>query len=145
MVPDERSKFIADRVGRILVAAMDRNPDAAATSIEEVGTRYGHKGVFGVCCAMAAVVQKLAFPETKRGDGSLTGDLAVLQQSPGAKPDPAVLWAARFVTSYINGDSETSAALFYGAVDFPDKLIPGVISLVSLAGDIAREKEKEQQ
>lgn len=144
MSPDERTRYLGVQAGRILAAARDRNPGVAADCLEKVGERYGHDGVFGVCCAMAAVVQRLAFPGTKRGDGTLDNEhLAIIQQLPGADPNPDALWAARFVTSYINGDRDTTAALFYGALDFPEEIVAGVVSLVSMAGDVARETEQE--
>lgn len=141
----DRIPWLADQTGRIILAAVDRDPDTVATALAEVGERYGHNGVYGLCCALATAVHQLAFPNFKQGDGTLTGDMLAIQKLPGAKDEPATEWACRFVATHINGDGPTNADLFFGNLGDEDVLLSGVISLVAMVGDIARQKEAESR
>ncbi len=144
MSDPDRIAWLADQTGRLICAAVDRDPDAVSDTLGEIGERYGHDGVYGVCCALATAVHQLAFPNLKQGDGSLTGDMLGIQKLPGAKDDPATEWACRFVTSHVNGDGPTNASLFYGNLGDEDLILGGVISLVAMVGDIARQAEQER-
>lgn len=140
---DERTTYLADQVGRILIAAMDRDPESVAGCFGDVGDRYGDDGVYGVCCALASVVHTLVFPQLKRGDGSLAGDMLAIEKLPGGSDDPHSLWAARFVAAFVNGDDSTTVALFYGTLDTDqDITMGGVAGLVRMAGDVARHTEQ---
>lgn len=140
----ERMQFLTDRTMRLLCAAMDRDPEQAANLLGEIGERYGHDGVYGVCCALAEAVRTWAFPTVPRGDGSLTGDMLILEKLPGAKDDPATDWACRFVTSYINGDDDINTALFFGNLGDQELTIGGVTALIGMAGSIGRQVEAER-
>jgi hypothetical protein len=141
-MPDpKRLKKLGDLAMRLLAAAIDRDTDTTVGLLEEIGTEYGTHGMYGTCCALAETVRQFAFPKVKQGDGSLTGDLVFIQQTPGSKGDPYALWAARFVAAYINGDADTSTALFFGNVRDADAHTGGVVALVAMAADLAREKE----
>lgn len=141
----DRIPWLTDQTGRIIVAAVDRDADTIATALGEIGDRYGHDGVYGVCCALASAVHTLAFPGVKQGDGTLTGDILAIEKLPGAKDEPATEWACRFVTSHINGDGPTNTSLFFGNLGDEDLILGGVIALVAMTGDIARQKEAENR
>ena len=141
---DERMEFLADRTMRLLVAAMDRDPEQVSRLLEEIADRYDAQGMYGVCCALAQSVLTLAFPEFKRGDGTLTGDMLAIDQLPTSTGDPHALWACRFVAAYGNGDMDNTDALFFGSM--PDENAHGgVVALIALAADIARQREQERE
>ena len=139
----ERMEYLTRQSMRLIVAAMDRQPDDCASILSDIGERYDAQGIWGICYALAATVHRLAFPSIQRGDGSLTGDMLAIEQLPGHDGDPAALWAARFVVAYVNGDSGTTNALFDGSMADLDQHMSGVVALVAMAGDIARHKEAE--
>jgi len=139
----ERMEFLADRTMRLICAAMDRQPEQASQLIEEMGERYGHDGMYGVCCALAETVRQWVWPEVKRGDGTLTGDMLAIEKLPSAREDRATDWAVRFVAAYVNGDGDNTTALFFGQLDDQELILGGVIALVAMVGDIGRQKEAE--
>jgi hypothetical protein len=143
--PDtERLHWLSDRTMRLLCAAMDRDPDETTHLLEEIAERYNASGMYAVCCALAQSVLTLAFPEFKRGDGTLDdGEMLAVQRLPGASDDPHILWAVRFVAAYANGDMGTTDALFFGSMDDEDAHGGGVVALIAMAADIARAKEAE--
>jgi hypothetical protein len=120
---------------------VDRDPDETCRLLEEIAEGYGASGMYAACCALAETVRQFAFPSVRRGDGTLTGEMLVVEQMPGSKGDPRALWACRFVASYINGDSGTSIALFYGSVADEDAHTGGVIALLALAASLTRQRE----
>lgn len=140
----ERLDWLAERAMRLIAAAIDRQPEQAARLIEEIGTRYGHGGVYGTCCALSEAIRAWAFPTVKRGDGSLTGDLLGMAKLPGASDDPATDWACRFLTTYVNGDSDTNTALFFGQLGDQELILGGVTALVGMVGSIGRQIEAER-
>lgn len=143
--PDpERLRWLADHAMRLLAAAIDRDSDQAARILEAIGTRYGHDGMYGTCCALSEAIRTWAFPTVKRGDGSLTGDLLGMAKLPGAKDDAATDWACRFLTTYVNGDADTNTALFFGQLGDRELILGGVTALVGMAGGIGRQIEQER-
>lgn len=140
----DRIPWLADQTGHLILAAVDRDADTIATTLGEIGARYGHDGIYGVCCALATAVHQLAFPGVKQGDGSLTGDILAIEKLPGAKDESATEWACRFVTSHINGDGSTNASLFFANLGDEDLILGGVVALVAMVGDIARHAEQER-
>lgn len=147
MTPDsKRSHWLLERFTDILVSAVDRNPDGVFDGIIAVSDRYGDDGMYGVCCALAETVLKLGFPGIERGDGSLEGNLVVVQQLNSAgSADPPTLWACRFVASYINGDTDSNVHLFFSSRDETDFLSRATMELVAMAADMARHKRDELQ
>lgn len=140
----ERMQFLTDRTMRLLVAAMDRDPDEITCLLEEISERYDAIGMFGVCCALAQSVLTLAFPDFKRGDGTLDdAQMLAVERLPEASDDPHTLWAVRFLAAYANGDMDTVDALFYGSMPDADAHAGGVVALIAFAADIARQKEAE--
>lgn len=143
--PDpERLEWLGERTMRLLCAAMDRDADTVTSLMAEMADRYGPGGIYGVCCALSEAVRQLGFPSFERGDGSLTGDMLAIEKLPGAKSDPHTEWACRFVVAYINGDMDNTDALFFGTVDDEDLHTGGVIALIAMAADIARQAEAER-
>ncbi len=139
----ERMQFLTDRTMRLLVAAMDRNPEQVSHLLEEIADRYDAQGMYGVCCALAQSVLTLAFPDFKRGDGTLTGDMLAIDRLPTSTGDPHALWACRFVAAYGNGDMDNTDALFFGSIPDENAHGGGVVALIALAADIARQKEAD--
>lgn len=150
MITDEDKHWLYEKFAQILTAAVDRDADGVASGLGEVALRLDHDGVYSICCALAETVHKLAFPDFVQGDGSLTGDMAVVDKLSDDADRPPSLWAVRFVVAYMNGDRDTTLALFWGplqddnpAVPAEDILIPGVSALINMAADITRLKEAE--
>lgn len=144
MTDAERIPWLGDRTMRLLCAAMDRDADEVTRLLDEIAQRYDAQGIWGICYALAGAIHKLAFPAVQRGDGTLTGDMLVIDRIPGASTeDPDALWAARFVVAYVNGDADTANALFYGTMADPNQHAGGVIALIAMAADIARQREAE--
>lgn len=141
----ERMQFLTDRTMRLLCAAMDRNHEEVARLVSEIADTYDAQGMYVVCCALAQSVLTLAYPDFKRGDGTLTGDLMAIERLPNSTGDPHALWAARFLAAYANGDMDTTDALFFGSMSDEEAHTGGVVALIALAADIARQKEAENQ
>lgn len=139
----ERLEWLSDRTMRVLVAAMDRDGDQVADLLGEIGDAHGAQGMYGVCCALSETVRQFAFPSVRQGDGSLSGDMIAIQKLPGAKDEPDALFAARFVAAYINGDHDTTTSLFFGSIRDEEAHAGGVVALIGLAADIARQREAE--
>lgn len=139
----ERIEWLGQRTMRLICAAMDRDADEAARLLEDIGKRYGHDGVYATCCALSEAARVWAFPSVRRGDGSLTGDILAIERLPGAKDDPASLWACRFLAAYVNGDAATSTALFFGQLEDQELIIGGVTALIGMVGGIGRQVEAE--
>lgn len=139
----ERLEWLGERTMRLLCAAMDRDPDETCRLLGEIAEEAGTHGMYGVCNALAETIRHFAFPTIARGDGSLTGDMLAIQKLPGATADRHADWACRFVTTYVNGDGETNCALFFGSLDDEDLHAGGVIALIAMAADIARQREAE--
>lgn len=141
----ERTRWLVGRMQRLLCAAMDCAGDETARLLEEIGVTHGPAGMYGVCCALAEVVRRLGFPGFEVGDGSLTGDIAFIEQLDEADnpSDQHDLWAARFVTAYMNGDDDTCFALFSSSMCDEETHAGGVIALVDMAASIARQAEAE--
>lgn len=140
----EQTKWLYDRFAVLLAAAMDRNDDVCADVLAEVGSVEGHIGVYAICSGMANSVMQLGFPGMQRGDGTLTGDIAVVQQLSSSDEEPHSLWACRFITAWINGDNARCLDMFSTAVDAgPETAISNVVALIRIASDIARAKEAE--
>jgi hypothetical protein len=144
---EEAMEWIHDRFARILLAAADRDAEVVAENIDDVSTRYGHPGVYAVCCGMAETIRTLRFPGYEQGDGSLTGDIAVVQ-GPADSPDSSGLWATRFVAAYLNGDAATTCALFFGTLENDesgDALVTGVLRLIAMAAVLGPFLEEKEQ
>lgn len=139
----ERMQFLSDRTMRLLCAAMDRDPEEVTRLLGEIAETYDAQGMYGVCCALAQSILTLAFPDVKRGDGSLSGDMLAIERLPGAFDNPHTLWAARFFAAYANGDMDTADALFFSSMNDEDAHTGGVVALIAFAADIARQKEAE--
>lgn len=143
--PDaERTAWLGQHAMRLICSAIDNDPDEASRLIGEIGERYGLDGIFGTCYSLAEAVRVWAFPQLKRGDGSLTGDMLAIERLPGASDDPASLWAAQFLAAYVNGDSSTTTALFFGQLDNEDLILGGVAALIGMVGSIGREVQQER-
>lgn len=141
----QRMQFLTDRTMRLLCAAMDRDPEEVTRLLAEIADTYDAQGMYGVCCALAQSILTLAFPDQQRGDGSLAGDMIAIERLPGASDDPHTLWAARFFAAYANGDMDTVDSLFFGSMHDDDAHTGGVVALIAMAADIARQREAEAQ
>lgn len=137
------NRDLVDRTTALYLAAIDRESATVADYIGEIGTHYGHSGVYALCCGLAEIVLKIVFPDQARGDGTLTSDMFVLAVHGDLTTDrvsAARLWAARFVTMYGNGDAEGTLALFFGGLDDEEQAVGNVRALIGIAADLGRAK-----
>ena len=138
----EQLEWLTEQTGRILTAAVDRDARAASDAIAETADRYGHSGVYSLCCALAETVRVLVFP-TVQGDGTLTGEILAMVKLPGATADRPTEWAGRFITTHVNGDGATNATLFFHNLhDAGNVVVKGVAALILIVGDVARQAER---
>lgn len=139
----EQLEWLTEQTGRVLTAAIDRDAKGASDAVAEAADRYGHTGVYSLCCALAETVRQLVFP-TVHGDGSLTGEILALVKLPGATPDRHTEWACRFITTHVNGDGATNATLFFHNLhDTGNLVVKGVAALILIVGDVARHAERK--
>jgi hypothetical protein len=137
--------WLYERFARLMAAAVERDSETTSGIFVEVASRLGDSGVFALCCALAEAVRQYVFPGFTPGDGSLSGDIAVLEKLTDGPDHPPTLWATRFVAAYLNGDQDTSTALFFGAADDDEELlIAGLVELVEMAADLARQKQAQR-
>jgi hypothetical protein len=142
--------WMTDQTTAIILAAVDGDGAAAATTMDGVAGRYGDHGLYCLCCALAEAIVRMAGyrDQGEPGGPEEPGDhwwgLAVESIDTGQpvapedlSPDVAdMVVAARWVTAYLNGDTAQLFALF-DAPDTPDRaaLLPlGLLRLVALHG-----------
>lgn len=136
---------------QLIAAAVIRDNDQVADLLGDIGEERGSEGIFATCCALAQTVLNISFPKARRGDGSLTGDMIIIEQSSEDSDHPRAapaLWAARFVAAYANGDNERCADLFFSesidtSSDRPDFIIVAVVELLRMAADVVRAQDTE--
>ncbi|MFF1958005.1 hypothetical protein ACFVWX_13565 [Streptomyces sp. NPDC058220] len=94
-----------------LAHAVAGDSDAAATSLESLGTQSDNHQMYGVCCAIAEVGKRMM--QRLFGEQP-TDSMVVLQElKPGAAmADPHRAFALRFLTAYANDDRDMTLALF---------------------------------
>lgn len=147
---DGRLDWISGQATRLVIAAADGDVGTQADVIDDVGSRYGHAGVFSLCYGLAGAVHRMAFPEHPTGNGTLAGDQFALVQQLGDCPDDVVasrpyqarLWSARFVAAYLNGDVGTASSLFFSCLDVPEQAMENVAALIGIVGGVARSRER---
>lgn len=136
--------WMAEQVGRVVLAAVDRDNEAVADAISAVGERYGSGGVYALCCGLAEAITRMGdYTKAEGGDfyGFETvhvdrGPIAPEDVDEGSKP---VMVAMRFVTAYLNGDSQQQLAIFFAA-ETPEQAMEVPIGLVNLVGAYGRDR-----
>ncbi|MEU4051314.1 hypothetical protein AB0F09_19205 [Streptomyces olivaceus] len=100
-----------------LDAAFNRNAEAAASALTEIGETGGDSSIYGACCAFAEVGRAAlakfygdATPDPARGE------MWAMQQL-GDSADPHDLFAVRFIVAYANQDQDLSMALFNASIE----------------------------
>lgn len=141
MGSDERTLWLTKHTGDLLGAMVIRDPVVAEEAMDAITEKYGETGVLTACYTAAEIARRIAFPNARPGDGTLSGDsMIAVEQAPNVEINPHQLWAARFLAAYINGDTATLAALFFGSAegnihDHAD----GVIALLAMCADLMRD------
>lgn len=140
-LPDLDIPWMAERTGRIVLAAVDGEGEQCVDVLVEIGERYGGHGVYCLCCALAAAIVQM---------GEYGGDTAcdfwglriehldrgVVEPEELGEDAKPIMLAMRFVTAYLNRDSGQTLAQFYAAETPEDAVIlpTGLIKLVGLYG-----------
>lgn len=140
----EKTKRLYYKFTALLSAAMNRDAEAVADMLAEIGQTEGDDGVYAICCALAHSVVRLGFPDAEPGDGILDGDMMVVETMEGftGPTDAAALWACRFVAAWFNGDRDTCLTYFCAEADL-DQFARNVWALIGMAACVARAKEPE--
>ena len=110
-------EWMADHASNIILAAVDGDGERCAALIVEVGERYGSQGGYGLCCALAEAVEDAA---------------------------QDMMAAVRFVTAYLNRDSDQTLALFH-APRTPEEAMLLPVGLVKLVGASGRHKLEQSR
>ncbi len=139
----EYIRWLSRRCGDIVLAAVDRDADRAATLICEAGEEYGDEGVYALCCGLAEAIAVMGrferggvhgFEVHQRGRGVIAPEEA------GADLEGAVA-AFRFVSAHLNGDEDTKWALFNAA---PVATAGGVANLAGMYGRHRRAEDSKR-
>lgn len=141
-------EWMAGRASNIILAAVDGDGERCADLIVEVGERYGSRGGYGLCCALAEAVARMSDYE-RGGDGFYGFEVEHLDRgtiSPEDVEDDAqdMMAAMRFVTAYLNRDSDQTLALFY-APRTPEEAMLLPVGLVKLVGATGRHKLEQSR
>jgi hypothetical protein len=62
-----------------------------------------------------------------------------VEKAPGVEVHPNSLWAAQFFAAHVNGDNDTTLALFTAHMDDPHTHAGGVIALLGMCADVVRD------
>jgi hypothetical protein len=129
------------QANRIMHLAAARDADAITELLTETGKRWGGLGIYALCCAFAETIKTTCYPWLPEGTG-IGGDggmMMIIPLWPNIEKDyPATMWAARFVTAYINQDADTCGALF--AAELEDDTMTGVAELIAQVGHVIRDQ-----
>ncbi|MFI0768585.1 hypothetical protein ACH4TQ_27415 [Streptomyces sp. NPDC021218] len=112
----------AELVWQAITQALSQNSDAAATTLQHIGTNSDTHQMYGVCCAFAEVgaraLKKMFAQAAFAGPSAYIYGLQELKPG-GLGKDPADTFAARFVVAYANKDRANTLALFETALRAP--------------------------
>ncbi len=145
-MPNEYSDFIVEQASLLLEAAVRLDDETTAEVLGAIVERHGHRGVYSLCVCLADTVRQIAFNNQPRGDGTLTGPIVVVEQYDHTDlRNTGDLWASRFVSSYINGDDETTKSLFTSSITDVATHVGGVTELICMAADVTRQRLNENR
>ncbi|SDM47316.1 hypothetical protein SAMN04487981_101636 [Streptomyces sp. cf386] len=124
---------------RAIGCALDGNAAGASDAMVEIGQNGTWHNVYGACCAFAEVGKAalVKFYGDQAPDAS-QGGMWAMQMLPGKSPDPAEVFATRFIVAYANDDKDTAIALFRGALESSDEeYVSSVAQLLATAASLA--------
>ena len=130
---------------RIMSHAVKQDADTISELLEETSQRWGGFGLYALCCAFAETIRSICYPDVPRGLINGTGGMMMIipLQDNVERDHPDIMWAARFVTAYINGDADTCAALFANELEAAhedeDTGMAGMAALISQVGHVYKE------
>jgi len=134
---------LATITGAVLLAAADDNTPAVEHYVNEAIESFGLAGLYGLCCGLAAAHRALTVTDDESVVGAalvvVGGDVDELP----AEARPA-LFAARFLTAFLNNDLAMCRALFNAPMEARDfnGVHRNVSALINITGDAARDREE---
>ncbi|HEU4540291.1 MAG TPA: hypothetical protein VFR23_04115 [Jiangellaceae bacterium] len=142
-LPELDMPWMTEQTTHIVLSAVDGEGERCVDLLTEIGERYGGHGVYCLCCALAEAIARMA--EYKRDDDPGNGQWGLrIEHVERGRIEPEdltddtkpMLQAMRFVTAWLNSDSEQTLALFYAAETPKDAVIipTGLIKLVGIYG-----------
>ncbi|MBQ1047830.1 hypothetical protein KBX50_05075 [Micromonospora sp. C51] len=134
--------WLSRAVMDLLACAATGDTAGVRDALEAIVRERNASGVWALCCAMADTVTTLGLG-VRQGEGFAAVQLATGSGEPvepenwppQARPQ---LWATRFVAAHVNGDMDTSYALFLSTMPDPQQHMAGVAALIGLAGRVVR-------
>jgi hypothetical protein len=132
----------ADLIMLALTHAMDRNGREATQILARIGDNSDNADMYGVCRALASAVEQVL----PRIFGALVPDTIWAFQVLGDAPDPAQLFAARFIIANANHDIPTCVALFRAAAEAGSaEYTDSIAALLGMAGALLRDAEQRRK
>lgn len=142
-VTDTDKRWLADQTTRILAAAAAKESSSVQSMVQEIATRYQAVGIWALLHGLAGAVAQLGMgvnPVTGRHAGlaelQITTDSGRPVEPEDLPPDlRPKLWAARFVTAFVNDDRATLNALFDASLRATTaEHLADMAALIGLAG-----------
>lgn len=143
MTDDYDLVWMTEQTGQLVLAAIDRDSERAATIVCEIGERYGWRGGYGMCNALAQVIATLG--DYEKPTGGFYGftvehiDRGVISAAEVDDNARDVTLAMQFFVAYMNRDVDQMMALF-GAAETPEEAVKLPVGLVALVGAYGRHK-----
>lgn len=143
MNDDYDINWMSERASQVILAAVDGEGERVADLLGEIGGRFGDHGMYGLCCALAEAVVRMEGYE--RGGSRFYGFEVRHQDRGVVAPEDAddevqdMMAAMRFVSAYLNRDSDQTLALFHSP-QTPEEAVLLPIGLVKLVGATGRWK-----
>lgn len=134
---------LATITGAVVLAATDDNGPAVEQYVNEAIERYGLAGLYGLCCGLGEAFRRLT---GQPGETTLGAGLAVIGADVDDLPAAArpALFAARFLTAYLNNDLTMCRALFNAPLEARDfaGVHRNVSALINIIGGAGRDREQ---
>jgi hypothetical protein len=141
LITDEDREWLDEKYVMLLLAAVDEDFPIVAKLLSKVARRFGHPGIYVICCALAQTIHQVSYPDLEIGDQTIPDLLATVEN---AADSPELLWASNFVTAYLKGNAPARKTLFFDALkdETSRKQLLGCVSvLIHMAANACRRKE----
>jgi len=148
--PEFDVAWMTEQVGRIVLAAIDRDAATLEAQLEAVGERYGGRGVWTLCYGLAQAIASMADLDATSGPDEFWGlevagdqfDQFVAGSAGGPGLRAAVLAAARFVVAFLNRDKAQMRALIAAHGDPAGEVwLPA--GLLVIVGQVGRARQAQ--
>lgn len=147
---EDEIRELTDAAVALLLRSADEDVDECARIVTTVGEKYGHDGVFRLCCAMANATGIIMGVGRDKGTDPDHGMVSLLvvrggklinsqDVDPRLQPD---VWAYQFVATYVNDGPGNAWPLFVANLNDQTRTVDNISALIRMAGRWARWKER---